>query len=96
VERRRAERRLPGDLRARSPRWQAIDYKDTPEITTQRHMLMLWLQMPTWPPLPINQACRARPTTPLQLRQRTPFMGMPTRYLAETTRRKAELANTVL
>jgi len=28
------------------------DYEDAPEIATRRHMLRLWLQMPSWPLLP--------------------------------------------
>ena len=68
------------------------DYEDTPEIATRRHMLRLWLQMPTWPPLPANQGMQSPADYPLWLRQRTPFMEVPTRYLAEMTRRKAELA----
>jgi hypothetical protein len=68
------------------------DYEDTSEIATRRHMLRLWLQMPTWPPLPVNQGMQSPEDYPLWLRQRTPFMEVPTRYLAEMTRRKAELA----
>jgi hypothetical protein len=68
------------------------DYEDSPEVATRRHMLRLWLQMPTWPPLPANQGMQSPADYPLWLRQRTPFMEVPTRYLAEMTRRKAELA----
>src|SRR5262249_59389613 len=28
------------------------DYQDSPEIPTPRHMLRLWLQMPSWPARP--------------------------------------------
>ncbi|HVH81925.1 MAG TPA: TauD/TfdA family dioxygenase [Stellaceae bacterium] len=68
------------------------DYEDSREIATRRHMLRLWLQMPTWPPLPANQGMQSPADYPLWQRQRTPFMEVPTRYLAEMTRRKAELA----
>jgi hypothetical protein len=68
------------------------DYEDTREIATRRHMLRLWLQMPSWPPLPANQGMQSPADYPLWQRQRTPFMEVPTRYLAEMTRRKAELA----
>src|SRR3954465_6382933 len=67
-------------------------YADTPEIATRRHMLRLWLQMPTWPPLPANQGMQSPADYPLWLRQRTPLMEVPTRYLAEMTKRKAEHA----
>jgi len=67
------------------------DYEDSPEIATRRHMLRLWLQMPAWPPLPVNQGMQSPADYPLWQRQRTPFMEVPTRYLAEMTKRKAEL-----
>jgi hypothetical protein len=66
------------------------DYEDSPEIATRRHMLRLWLQMPTWPPLPENQGMQSPADYPSWLRQRTPLMETPSRYLAEMTRRKAE------
>src|ERR1700682_6376145 len=59
------------------------DYEDPSEIATRRHMLRLWLQMPTWPPLPANQGMQSPADYPLWLRQRTPFMEVPTRYLAQ-------------
>jgi hypothetical protein len=69
------------------------DYQDPPEIATRRHMLRLWLQMPTWPLLPANQGMQSPADYPLWLRQRTPFMETPSRYLAEMTKRKAEFAD---
>lgn len=68
------------------------DYEDSSEIATRRHMLRLWLQMPTWPALPVNQGMQSPADYPLWQRQRTPFMEVPTRYLADMTRRKAEIA----
>ena len=68
------------------------DYADSPEIATRRHMLRLWLQMPSWPPLPVNQGMQSPADYPLWQRQRTAFMEVPTRYLDQMTRRKAELA----
>jgi Taurine catabolism dioxygenase TauD, TfdA family len=68
------------------------DYEDPSEIAKRRHMLRLWLQMPTWPALPANQGMQSPGDYPLWLRQRAPFMEVPTRYLAQMTRRKAELA----
>jgi hypothetical protein len=67
------------------------DYEDPPEFAKRRHMLRLWLQLPTWPPLPANQGMQSPADYPLWLRQRTRFMEVPTRYLAEMTKRKAEL-----
>ena len=68
------------------------DYEDPPDIARRRHMLRLWLQMPTWPALPANQGMQSPADYPLWLRQRTSFMEVPTRYLADMTRRKAEIA----
>ena len=67
-------------------------YQDPPEFAKRRHMLRLWLQMPTWPPLPANQGMQSPADYPLWLRQRTPFMETPSRYLAEMTQRRAEIA----
>ena len=66
------------------------DYEDSADIATRRHMLRLWLQMPTWPPLPTNQGMQSPADYPLWQRQRAPFMERPTRYLAEMTQRKAQ------
>ncbi len=68
-------------------------YEDWPEVARRRHLMRLWLQMPDWPPLPPNQGMHGPADHPLWLRQRTPFMEVPSRYLAAMTRRKAELVH---
>ncbi|HEX3864831.1 MAG TPA: TauD/TfdA family dioxygenase [Stellaceae bacterium] len=67
-------------------------YEDWPDMTRRRHLMRLWLQMPSWPALPANQGMHAPSDHPLWLRQRRPFVELPSRYLAEMSRRKAELA----
>ena len=67
-------------------------YMDWPDMARRRHMMRLWVEVPAWPPLPANQGMHAADDHPLWLRQRRPFMEVPSRYLAEMTRRKAELA----
>jgi hypothetical protein len=67
-------------------------YDDSPEIPRRRHMLRLWLEMPSWPSLPANQGVHGPADDPFWLRQRTPFMEVPTRYLAEMTKRQAQAA----
>lgn len=67
-------------------------YDDWPEIGRRRHMLRLWLEMPGWPALPANQGVHGRADRPLWLRQRSPFMEVPSVYLAEMTRRKQAAA----
>jgi hypothetical protein len=66
-------------------------YEDWPEVAERRHLMRLWLEMPSWPSLPDNQGMHGPADHPLWLRQRRPFMEVPSRYLAEMTRRKAEL-----
>jgi hypothetical protein len=55
--------------------------------------MRLWLEMPSWPGLPANQGMHSTADHPLWLRQRRSFMEVPSRYLAEMTRRKAELVH---
>jgi hypothetical protein len=67
-------------------------YEDWPEVARRRHLLRLWLRVPSWPALPENQGVHSPADQPLWLRQRRPFMEVPSHYLAEMTQRKAELA----
>ena len=47
----------------------------------------------SWPALPRNQGVHWPEERPLWLRQRRPSMELPSRYLAEMSRRKLELAH---
>ncbi len=67
------------------------NYQDAPDIASRRHMLRLWLRVPDWPELSDNQRVHASDDHRLWLRQRQPYMEVPSRYLAAMTRRK-ELA----
>jgi hypothetical protein len=67
-------------------------YEDWPDVERRRHLMRLWLQMPSWPPLPKNQGMHSPADHPFWLRQRKPFMEVPSRYLAEMSHRKSELA----
>jgi Taurine catabolism dioxygenase TauD, TfdA family len=67
-------------------------YEDHREMVRRRHLLRLWLKVPGWPTQPEGQAMHTHEDHPLWLRQRTPSMEMPSRYLAEITARQAELA----
>jgi hypothetical protein len=67
-------------------------YEDWPAVAERRHLMRLWLEVPSWPPLPANQGMHGPADHPLWLRQRRPFMEVPSRYLAEMNRRKVELA----
>ena len=68
-------------------------YEDHREMSRRRHLLRLWLKVPGWPAQPAGQAMHTAEDHPLWLRQRTPFMEVPSRYLAEITARQAELAH---
>ena len=68
-------------------------YEDHEDMANRRHLLRLWLKVPGWPAIPEGQAMHTTEDHPLWLRQRTPFMEVPSRYLAEITARQAELAN---
>ncbi|TMJ60788.1 MAG: TauD/TfdA family dioxygenase [Alphaproteobacteria bacterium] len=67
-------------------------YEDWPAVAERRHLMRLWLQIASWPPLPANQGMHGPADHLPWLRQRRPLMEVPSRYLAEMTRRKAELA----
>jgi hypothetical protein len=67
-------------------------YEDWPDVEHRRHLMRLWLQVPSWPLLPQNQGMHSPADHPLWLRQRTPFMEVPSRYIAEMSDRKKELA----
>ncbi|WP_170216472.1 TauD/TfdA family dioxygenase [Stella humosa] len=62
------------------------DYEDHDPVARRRHMLRLWLRVPEWPAREPNQIwmneidCRH-----WQDKNRTPFMELPSRYLAELT-----------
>jgi len=68
-------------------------YEDSRDVAQRRHLMRLWLQVPSWPDLPDNQGMHSPVDHPLWLRQRRPLMEVPSRYLTEMTRRKAELVN---
>jgi len=68
-------------------------YEDSPDIARRRHMMRLWLEVPSWPSFPRNQGVHWPEERPLWLRQRRPFMELPSRYLAEMSRRQAELVH---
>lgn len=68
------------------------DYEDWPEIARRRHMLRLWLSVPSWPALPANLGMHTIADHACWLRQRRPLMELPSQFLVEMTRRKAEQA----
>jgi hypothetical protein len=67
-------------------------YEDWPELTRRRHLMRMWLEVPSWPELPANQGMHDKRDHKLWLRQRRPVMELPSRYLQEMTQRKAAVA----
>jgi hypothetical protein len=67
-------------------------FEDWPEIARRRHLFRMWLEVPGWPRLPLNQSAHCADDETFWLRQRRPFMEVPSRYIDEMTRLKAELA----
>ena len=67
-------------------------YEDWPDMVRRRHLLRLWLHVPSWPDLPANQGMHGVGDHPGWLRQRRPFMELPSRYLHEMDQRKAAIA----
>ena len=67
------------------------DYQDWPEVARRRHLMRLWLEVPSWPALPANQGMHSAADFRAWLSRRTPLMETPSRYLAEMTRRKQAL-----
>ena len=59
-------------------------YTDYPELDRRRHLLRLWVNIPSWPRRPANQQdIYSMEDLPHWAIHRTPFMEMPTRYLAD-------------
>lgn len=64
-------------------------YEDHDDVTRRRHLMRLWVNIPTWPRRPANQQdVYSMADLPLWARHRTPFMEMPGRYMAEVTARQ--------
>jgi hypothetical protein len=68
------------------------DYEDYPEIARRRHMMRLWLRIPGWPSMTDSQAMHTPEDHQLWLRQRRPFMEVPSSFLGEKAKRQAMAA----
>jgi hypothetical protein len=58
-------------------------YEDHPEVSRRRHMLRLWLQMPSWPDMPPRQVLHTAGDRRLWRRQRRARMEFPSAYLED-------------
>jgi hypothetical protein len=66
-------------------------FEDWSEVARRRHLMRLWLEIPSWPAMPENQGMHSAADHRGWLKQRTPFMEVPSRYLAAMAKRKDEL-----
>ena len=58
-----------------------LHYEDFPDLARRRHMLRLWLGIDSWPALPAAQVVHGPDDHKNWLKQRTPAMEMPSRYI---------------
>ncbi len=56
------------------------DYVDEKELGKRRHLLRLWLRVPTWPKLPEDQVFHTDEDHGLWAVQRNPYMELPSHY----------------
>ncbi|MGE0715877.1 MAG: TauD/TfdA family dioxygenase [Alphaproteobacteria bacterium] len=73
-------------------------YEDHPDVSRRRHLLRLWLRVDAWPERPAHQVFLTDADTTSWLKNRRPFMELPSAYLAEMTAKqdKRRRENTVL
>lgn len=61
-------------------------YADHDDVNQRRHLMRLWMNIPSWPRRPATQQdIYSMADLPLWARYRTPFMELPSRYMAEVT-----------
>ena len=64
-------------------------YQDYEDVNRRRHLMRLWVHVPSWPRRPTDQQdIYSMDDLPLWARFRTPFMEMPQRYMARMTARQ--------
>ena len=56
-------------------------FQDPPDVGRRRHLLRLWLRVPSWPPLPTEQIFHTAEDHRLWARQRTKLMELPSTYI---------------
>lgn len=67
-------------------------YEDHEAVNQRRHLMRLWVNIPSWPRRPANQQdIYSMADLPLWARFRTPFMEMPGRYLGSVTRKQQDV-----
>ena len=83
---------VPGDIQFLNNRrilHSRSAYAEPSDVDARRHLLRLWLTIPSWPPLPANQGMHDASDHSAWRLRRTPLMELPSRYVADVRRRKA-------
>lgn len=67
-------------------------YEDHEAVERRRHLMRLWVNIPSWPSRPANQQdIYSLADLPLWARFRTPFMEMPGSYLDSVVKKQREV-----
>lgn len=61
-------------------------YEDGKDMKDRRHLIRMWLQMPSWPAMPASQVLHTDHDRQAWGERRTPMMDIPSHYLAEKAR----------
>ncbi len=67
-------------------------YEDGKTMMERRHLIRMWLKMPSWPAMPASQVLHTEGDRAKWGARRTPLMDMPSRYLAEKARIREAMA----
>jgi ABC-type oligopeptide transport system ATPase subunit len=65
------------------------DYVEEKELGKRRHLLRLWLRVPSWPKLPADQVFHTDEDHRKWAQQRTPQMELPSRYIDKLRQEQA-------
>lgn len=67
-------------------------YEDGKDVMDRRHLVRMWLKMPSWPAMPAAQVLHTASDREAWGRRRVPLMDTPSRYLAQKARQVEALA----
>ena len=69
------------------------DYEDFPEVGRRRHLMRLWLRVPTWPALDAGQVFNTREEQQLWASNRERLAELPSNHMRNLLQRVAALSN---
>lgn len=65
------------------------DYEDHPDFADRRHLMRLWLKVPSWPALPGSQQFSTPEDQRMWARNRRPNMELPSSHLDDIRRKRS-------